>query len=55
MCAKCQNIFAADVEAEEVTCPACDHTGAPGRVMQVTGFPDMETFTRNWKKAKASK
>ena len=51
MCARCQHVFALP-KADEVTCPVCGHRGAPGRLMRVSGFPDMETFTRNWQRAK---
>ena len=52
MCAHCDGIFPSSIEGEvTVRCPHCGHEGKPGRIMQPTGFPDEDTFVRNWQKA----
>lgn len=55
MCAACREVFAADVLRDEpVTCPACGHRGAPAGLMRPSGFPRLETFTRNYLRARAT-
>lgn len=55
-CAECGHVFAADAGMDdEVTCPECGHHGSPGGVMRPTGFPSLETFTRNISKARGER
>ncbi len=53
MCAKCQSVFPSEATlADVVICPNYTHEGKPERVMKATGFPNLETFTKNWHRAK---
>jgi DNA-directed RNA polymerase subunit RPC12/RpoP len=53
MCASCQHIFASEATLDDVvTCPNCSHEGKPERIMKATGFPSLETFTKNWQRSK---
>jgi DNA-directed RNA polymerase subunit RPC12/RpoP len=53
LCAKCQHVFPADATLDDVVmCPKCSHEGKPARIMKATGFPSLETFTKNWQRAK---
>ncbi len=52
MCRNCQQVFPADASLDdEVTCPVCETTAQPLRVMRMTGPPSLEIFKRNFMRA----
>jgi DNA-directed RNA polymerase subunit RPC12/RpoP len=53
MCANCQHVFPSEATLEDiVVCPNCSHESKPERIMKATGFPSLETFTKNWQRSK---
>ncbi len=53
MCGNCGHVFPSEADKDEkINCPNCDYSGLPAGIMRASGFPSLETFTKNWQRSR---